>query len=36
MVGPSIVSVEEQNMMKEKLLHAFNEPVVLGAHLLVT
>lgn len=36
MVGPSIMSVEEQNMMKNKLLHAFNEPVVSGAHLLAT
>jgi pimeloyl-ACP methyl ester carboxylesterase len=36
MVGPSIMSIEEQNTMKEKLLHAFNKPVVSGAHLLAT
>lgn len=36
MVGPLIMSAEEQNMIKQKLLHASNEPVVPGAYLLIT
>lgn len=30
------MSVQEQNKMKEKLLHAFNAPVPSGSHLLAT
>lgn len=36
MVGPSIMSLAERDDMKTKLLHAFNEPVASGEHLMAT